>query len=95
MSPSSSPAARHGGRAAAGGRNQGAFGLSFGAALFLAPVLGSLVMQRFGSAALWTASLALGLAVAAGQLVLSRALAQARAASGHARETRSLDQERS
>jgi MFS family permease len=77
------------------GRYQGAFGLSFGAALFLAPVLGSLVMQRFGSAALWTASLALGLAVAAGQLVLSRALARARAASGHAQETRSPDQERS
>jgi MFS family permease len=60
------------------GRYQGAYGLSFGVAGFLAPLLGTLVLQRWGSAALWLGCLALGLAVAAGQLALAPRLRRLR-----------------
>ena len=53
------------------GRYQGAFALSFGLGILAAPVLGSLVLQRAGSAALWTSCLGLGLAVAAAHLAIA------------------------
>ncbi len=62
------------------GRYQGAFGLSFGLAVCVAPPMGMLVLERFGSRALWAGCLAVGLAVATGHLALSRALAGARRA---------------
>jgi MFS family permease len=65
------------------GRYQGAYGLSFGVAAFLAPLLGTAVLQQSGSAALWLGCLALGLLVALGQLALAprlRRLRQARLA---------------
>lgn len=52
------------------GAYQGLFHMSFGAAALTAPVLGSLVLGRFGPAVLWTGCLAAGLAAAAGQLML-------------------------
>lgn len=62
------------------GRYQGANGLAFGLASFVAPALGALVLQRLGSAAVWTGCLLAGLAVAAGQLALAGALRRAAAA---------------
>jgi len=59
------------------GRYQGAHGLAFGLASFVAPALGALVLQRLGSAAVWTGCLLAGLAVAAGQLALAGALRRA------------------
>jgi MFS family permease len=50
------------------GRYQGALGMSWGLATFLAPALGSLVMDRLGPGALWGGCLGLGLLAAAGQL---------------------------
>lgn len=62
------------------GRYQGANGLAFGLGSFVAPALGALVLQRLGSAAVWTGCLVAGLAVAAGQLALTGALRRATAA---------------
>jgi MFS family permease len=53
------------------GRYQGAYGLSFGLAGFGAPLIGTSVLQHFGSRALWLGCLATGLIVAAGQLALA------------------------
>jgi MFS family permease len=61
------------------GRYQGAYGFSFGLATCLAPPLGTLVLQRFGSVPLWSACVALGSIVAAGQLALGPSLRRARA----------------
>jgi MFS family permease len=61
------------------GRYQGAYGLAFGLAVCLAPVLGTLALQRAGSVALWSGCLALGALVAVGQLALAPALGRARA----------------
>jgi predicted MFS family arabinose efflux permease len=55
------------------GRYQGAYVLTWGIAHFLAPVLGSAVLDRFGSAALWSACLAMGVAACAGFLAFGRA----------------------
>lgn len=52
------------------GAYQGVFGMSFGIAALAAPLLGSLVMGKWGPAALWTACLFTGLVAAAGQLAL-------------------------
>lgn len=46
------------------GRYMGAFGLAYGAASLLAPLIGPTVLQTFGAPALWTGCLALGVAVA-------------------------------
>jgi hypothetical protein len=62
------------------GRYQGAYGLSFGVAAFLAPLLGTAVLQQLGSAALWLGCLALGLLVALGQLALAPRLRRLREA---------------
>ena len=65
------------------GRYQGAYGLSFGLAGFGAPLIGTGVLQHFGSRALWLGCLATGLIVAAGQLALAprlRALRRERSA---------------
>jgi MFS family permease len=66
------------------GRYQGLYGLSFGAAMMLAPVLGSSALQRLGSRPLWTVCLLAALLVAAGQLAAGgprrRRLAALRAA---------------
>ncbi|HET7786889.1 MAG TPA: MFS transporter [Myxococcales bacterium] len=56
--------------AAQRGAYQGVFQMSFGLAALGAPLLGSFMLGRFGSAALWGACLAAGLAAAAGQLAL-------------------------
>jgi MFS family permease len=62
------------------GRYQGASGFAFGLATCLAPLLGTLVFERFGSATLWLGTLALGGAVAAGHLLLGPRLRRLREA---------------
>ncbi len=60
------------------GRYQGAYGLAFGLAVSAAPALGMGALERFGSVALWSGCLALGLLAGAGHLALRPALAAAR-----------------
>jgi MFS family permease len=60
------------------GRYQGAYSLSFGLAVCIAPALGTFVLQRFGSVALWSGCLGLGFLIAAGHLALAPALMRAR-----------------
>lgn len=60
------------------GRYQGAYGLSFGLAVCLAPVLGMFVLEHAGSAALWGGCFVAGLVVAVGHLLLARSLTRAR-----------------
>jgi MFS family permease len=60
------------------GRYQGAYGLSFGLAGFGAPLIGTAVLQRWGSFALWGGCLFAGLVVAAGQLALAPRLRRLR-----------------
>jgi len=60
------------------GRYQGAYGLSFGVAGFLAPLVGTAVLQRFGGSALWLGCLAAGLLVAAGHTALAPRLTRLR-----------------
>jgi len=55
------------------GRYMGTFGFSFGAAAFLAPVLGTQVLSRLGEGALWGGSFLLCLASGAGLLLVARA----------------------
>ncbi len=55
------------------GRYMGTFGFSFGAAAFLAPVLGTQVLSRAGEGALWGGSFLLCLASGAGLLLVARA----------------------
>jgi MFS family permease len=62
------------------GRYQGAYGFAFGLAVCLSPALGMLVLQRFGSVALWSGCLVLGVSIGAGQLALARTIRQTRAA---------------
>jgi len=52
------------------GAYQGLFHMSFGVASLSAPLLGSMILGRFGQSALWTCCLAVGLASACGQLAL-------------------------
>jgi len=52
------------------GAYQGVFQMSFGVSALGAPLLGSLVLGRWGAATLWTCCLGIGLAAAAGQLAL-------------------------
>jgi MFS family permease len=52
------------------GAYQGLFQAAAGGAALAAPVLGSLVMGRFGSGALWSCCVVTGLAAGAGQLAL-------------------------
>jgi MFS family permease len=52
------------------GAYQGLFQGAGGAAALLAPILGSQILGRFGSAALWASCTAVGLAAALGQLAL-------------------------
>ena len=60
------------------GRYQGAYGLSFGLAGFGAPLIGTAVLQRFGSRALWLGCLAVGILVATGHLALAPRLRRLR-----------------
>jgi MFS family permease len=60
------------------GRYQAAYGLSFGLAGTLAPLLGTFVLERLGTAWLWGGCLAIGLVVAIGQLALEPALTHLR-----------------
>jgi len=60
------------------GRYQGAYGLSFGLAGFGAPLIGTAVLERFGSQALWLGCLAAGLLVAAGHAALAPRLTRLR-----------------
>lgn len=59
--------------AALRGRYQGLYSLSFGVAMLIAPPLGSAVLQRLGSGALWWGCLAVTSAAAAGQLAVGGA----------------------
>lgn len=52
------------------GAYQGLLGMSGGAAALIAPVVGTLVLGRWGSGALWAACGVVGLTAAAGQLAL-------------------------
>jgi MFS family permease len=54
--------------AALRGRYQGAFSMTWGLALTLAPLAGGEVLARFGGPALWTGCLGVGVLVAAGHL---------------------------
>lgn len=60
------------------GRYQGAYGMSWGLAAIIAPTVGAFVLERFGSAPLWTGSLILGMLVAAGHVALGPRLTRAR-----------------
>jgi MFS family permease len=53
------------------GAYQGAFQITFGAGAFLAPVLGSFIMERAGSGALWGSCAGMGLVVAIGHLAIA------------------------
>lgn len=55
------------------GRYMGIFGFSFGAAAFLAPVLGTQVLSRAGERALWGGSLLLCVAAGVGLLLVAQA----------------------
>ena len=67
------------------GRYQGAYGLCFGLAGFAAPLAGTATLQHAGARALWLGCLAVGLAVAAGHLVLEPRLTRLRMARLEAR----------
>jgi hypothetical protein len=56
------------------GTYQGAFQTAWGGGAFLAPMLGGLVMGRFGAPALWTSCMALGCLVGAGHWFVTGAL---------------------
>ncbi len=56
------------------GRYAGAYGVTFGVASFLAPLVGPATLQAFGPAVLWTGCLAIALTVSAGYVALGRAL---------------------
>ena len=56
------------------GRYQGAYALAFGLAVCAAPALGMSALGRFGSVAMWSGCLAIGLIVAAGHVALRPAL---------------------
>jgi MFS family permease len=62
------------------GSYQGAYQIAFGAASFLGPALGSLVLGRFGSSALWGGALVVGVVAAAGFVLVERAARRRRAA---------------
>jgi MFS family permease len=61
------------------GRYQGAYGLSFGLAVCVAPALGTFVLQRFGAVVLWSGCLGLALVIVAGHLALAPAITRLRA----------------
>jgi hypothetical protein len=56
------------------GRYSGALGLAFGVSGFAATALGPALLQRSGPSTLWSTCLALGLAVAAGEVLFGRML---------------------
>ena len=64
------------------GRYSGMYGMSFGAAAILAPILGTAVFDAAGPVILWVGCAALGAAVATGTLALGPAIG-ARAAATH------------
>ena len=72
------------------GRYQGAYGLSFGLAVCVAPALGTLVLERVGSVALWSGCLGLGALIAAGHLTLAPALNAHALGASRAVESRAL-----
>jgi MFS family permease len=53
------------------GRYQGLLGLTGGLSLMLAPIIGSTILGRLGSGALWTGCAVLGVAVATGHLAIA------------------------
>ena len=61
------------------GRYQGAHSLSFGLAASLAPILGTLVLQRLGGSVLWLGCLGLGVVAATGHVLLAPRLTRLRA----------------
>ena len=60
------------------GRYQGAYGLSFGLAVCVAPALGTFVLQHFGSVALWLGCFGIGLLIAAGHVTLEPTITRLR-----------------
>ena len=65
--------------AAVRGRYQGAYSLAFGLSVCAAPAFGTFVLQRWGSVALWSGCLAMGVLIAIGHVLLSPALTRTRA----------------
>ena len=60
------------------GRYQGAYGITFGLASLAAPLIGTAVLQHWGSPAVWWGCLVMGLLVAAGHMALAPALTRLR-----------------
>lgn len=60
------------------GRYQGAYSMSFGLAVCVSPIVGTYVLQHFGSATLWLGCLALGLLICAGHLALEPTITRLR-----------------
>ncbi|HVE97890.1 MAG TPA: MFS transporter [Mycobacteriales bacterium] len=58
------------------GRYNGAFGFAFGAAAVVAPIAGTVTLERLGSAAVWNGCLAVGALGALAQLALTRGIAE-------------------
>lgn len=67
------------------GRYQGAYGLTFGLAAFAAPLIGTVVLQRWGAPSLWWGCLVMGVLVAAGHVALAPTLTRLRAERSGAR----------
>jgi MFS family permease len=61
------------------GRYQGAYGITFGLASLVAPLIGTSVLQHRGAPVLWMGCLVMGVLVAAGHLALAPALTRLRA----------------
>jgi len=55
------------------GLYQGVYGSAWGLSFFLGPLTGTWIFDRFGPYVLWTACSALGVLLATGYLLLSRA----------------------
>jgi MFS family permease len=62
------------------GRYNGVFGTSFGAAAFVAPIVGTFTLQHFGEGWLWTGCLVISAVAGCGILVLARRIDERRAA---------------
>jgi len=60
------------------GAYQGAYGLAWALAATIGPAMGGLVLDRFGSEALWLGCLVIGVLVGAGFLRMGEAIEQAR-----------------
>ena len=60
------------------GRYQGAMAMTYGSAAFLAPIIGSSIMQKFGAPTLWIGCVGLSGAVAVCYFILKNSLSESR-----------------